>query len=103
MACRAAGWMSAWPGTAQGDLGLFLRSRRPHCSPSRVAAEVEDLQAHLDRFAAYYNTRRPHRAIGRQTPPAPPESKPPPAGPQIPIPAGPQLPATAATSQAMMS
>jgi hypothetical protein len=27
---------------AEGDLGLFPRSRRPHSSPSRVAAEVED-------------------------------------------------------------
>ena len=27
---------------AEGDLGLFPRSRRPHSSPSRLAAEVED-------------------------------------------------------------
>ena len=26
------------------------------------------LQAQLDTFAAYYNTQRPHRAIGRRTP-----------------------------------
>jgi hypothetical protein len=26
------------------------------------------LQAHLDRFGEYYNTRRPHRALGRRTP-----------------------------------
>jgi len=29
---------------------------------------VRALQAQLDRFAAYYNTCRPHRAIGRRTP-----------------------------------
>ena len=27
---------------AEGDLGLVPRSRRPHSSPSRLAAEVED-------------------------------------------------------------
>jgi transposase InsO family protein len=31
-------------------------------------ATVADLQARLDLFAAYYNTERPHRGIGRRTP-----------------------------------
>ena len=31
-------------------------------------ATVEELQAELDRFRAYYNDVRPHRAIGRRTP-----------------------------------
>ena len=29
---------------------------------------MPDLQAQLDRFAINYNQRRPHRALGRQTP-----------------------------------
>jgi hypothetical protein len=32
------------------------------------AATISALQAQLDAFTAYYNTRRPHRAIGRRTP-----------------------------------
>jgi hypothetical protein len=31
---------------------------------------VAELQAQLDRFASYYNTHRPHRALGRRTPAA---------------------------------
>jgi hypothetical protein len=31
---------------------------------------VAELQAQLDRFAGYYNTQRPHRALGRRTPAA---------------------------------
>ncbi|MGH2540477.1 MAG: IS481 family transposase [Actinomycetota bacterium] len=31
-------------------------------------ASIADLQAQLDRFRDYYNTVRPHRAIGRRTP-----------------------------------
>jgi transposase InsO family protein len=33
-----------------------------------TAATVVQLQAQLDRFADYYNTQRPHRALGRRTP-----------------------------------
>ena len=29
---------------------------------------MRDLQAQLDRFRTYYNTNRPHRALGRRTP-----------------------------------
>ena len=32
------------------------------------AATLEELQAQLDAFREYYNTRRPHRALGRRTP-----------------------------------
>src|SRR5262249_5870900 len=31
-------------------------------------ADLAQLQALLDTFAAYYNTRRPHRALNRRTP-----------------------------------
>jgi len=55
----------------------------------RPATTIRALQARLDRFAAYYNTRRPHRAIGRATPAQAYTAriKATPAGPQIPIPA----------------
>ena len=32
------------------------------------AMTAEELQSHLDRFVAYYNEIRPHRALGRRTP-----------------------------------
>ena len=32
------------------------------------ATTITDLQAQLDTYREYYNTRRPHRAIGRRTP-----------------------------------
>jgi transposase InsO family protein len=32
------------------------------------AATISGLQAQLDAFTAYYNTQRPHRAVGRRTP-----------------------------------
>jgi transposase InsO family protein len=33
-----------------------------------AAASIAQLQAQLDTFRAYYNTQRPHRALGRRTP-----------------------------------
>ena len=45
----------------QQTLKKWLR-RRP------VAADIAELQAHIDEFVAYYNHKRPHRAIGRITP-----------------------------------
>jgi Integrase core domain len=33
-----------------------------------AATTLAQLQAPLDTFTAYYNTQRPHRAIGRRTP-----------------------------------
>src|SRR5207249_7693921 len=33
-----------------------------------TARTAHDLQGQLDRFREYYNTRRPHRALGRRTP-----------------------------------
>lgn len=71
-----------------GEEGLRPRSKRPHSSPTRVPASIEDeivalrkelakqrrartitqLQSQLDRFRSYYNEVRPHRALGRRTP-----------------------------------
>jgi len=42
-------------------LKLFLSRQDP-------ARTITELQAQLDRFRDYYNTVRPHRAIGRRTP-----------------------------------
>jgi hypothetical protein len=42
-------------------LKRFLRKQTP-------AASLAELQFQLDAFADYYNNRRPHRALGRQTP-----------------------------------
>jgi transposase InsO family protein len=42
-------------------LKRFLRKQSP-------AATLAELQFQLDAFADYYNHRRPHRALGRQTP-----------------------------------
>jgi transposase InsO family protein len=42
-------------------LKRWLRKQDP-------ARTIEQLQAQLDRFRAYYNEVRPHRAIGRRTP-----------------------------------
>src|ERR1700694_906743 len=42
-------------------LKRFLRKQTP-------AASLAELQFQLDAFADYYNHRRPHRALGRQTP-----------------------------------
>ena len=32
------------------------------------AADLAELQAQIDRFVTYYNTSRPHRALGRRAP-----------------------------------
>jgi transposase InsO family protein len=52
------------------------------------AATVPELQAQLDRFADYYNMKRPHRALGRRTPQprSTPGPKPPPDHPAGPPP-----------------
>jgi transposase InsO family protein len=42
-------------------LKRFLRKQTPACS-------LAELQFQLDAFRDYYNTRRPHRALNRQTP-----------------------------------
>ena len=53
------------------------------------ARTVTELQAQLDRFTGYYNTRRPHRALGRRTPAsayaARPKATPAPPGAHIPV------------------
>jgi transposase InsO family protein len=45
----------------QQTLKKWLRRQPP-------AADLDELQAQLDAFVAYYNHHRPHRGIGRRTP-----------------------------------
>lgn len=51
-----------------GKVERFHQTLKLHLSRQTPAADLVELQAQLDRFAEYYNHRRPHRAIGRRTP-----------------------------------
>jgi transposase InsO family protein len=72
-----------------GKVERFHQTLKKRLTCQRPATTIRALQAQLDRFAAYYNTRRPHRALGRATPAQAYTAriKATPAGPQIPIPA----------------
>jgi transposase InsO family protein len=51
-----------------GKVERFHQTLKKWLAKQSRARSVEALQAQLDTFAGYYNTRRPHRAIGRRTP-----------------------------------
>jgi transposase InsO family protein len=51
-----------------GKVERFHQTLKRWLAKQEPAATVADLQAQLDRFGAYYNAVRPHRAIGRRTP-----------------------------------
>ena len=51
-----------------GKVERFHQTLKKWLARQPRAATVADLQAQLDRFRAYYNTVRPHRALGRRTP-----------------------------------
>ena len=51
-----------------GKVERFHQTLKKHLTRQRRAASLSQLQAQLDRFAAYYNTVRPHRALGRRPP-----------------------------------
>ena len=51
-----------------GKVERFHQTLKKHLARQRRAATVAELQAQLDHFAAYYNSVRPHRAVGRRTP-----------------------------------
>jgi transposase InsO family protein len=71
---------------ALGQLGVGYRHSRPHhpqtcgkverfhqtlkkfLAAQPAAPTLDDLQAQIDRFVAYYNQQRPHRGIGRRIP-----------------------------------
>jgi len=64
----------------QQTLKRFLRAQGPFHG-------IEDVQAALDRFRAYYNHERPHRGIGRVTPHERWSATPRVASPGVPLPA----------------
>jgi transposase InsO family protein len=51
-----------------GKVERFHQTVKKYLGKQDPAASTRQLQAQLDRFVAYYNHRRPHRAIGRRTP-----------------------------------
>ncbi len=68
---RSASTTSTPAPTTPRPAGKSNASTRPsrNGSPSsRRPPTIAGLQAQLDRFATYYNTVRPHRALGRRTP-----------------------------------
>ncbi len=72
----------------RGKVERFHQTLKKRLTCQRPATTIRALQAQLDRFAAHYNTSRPHRAIGRATPAQAYTAriKATPAGPHIPIP-----------------
>ena len=51
-----------------GKVERFHQTLKKWLAKQPPAVTITDLQAQLDRFRAYYNTVRPHRALGRRTP-----------------------------------
>jgi len=51
-----------------GKVERFHQTLKKHLARQPKPANVVELQVQLDRFRIYYNTVRPHRAIGRRTP-----------------------------------
>lgn len=52
----------------QGKVERFHQTLKRWLAKRPRPTTIEQLQAQLDRFRAYYNTVRPHRAISRRTP-----------------------------------
>ena len=52
----------------QGKIERFHQTLKRWLSRQPTVNTIDELQQQLDRFAAYYNTNRPHRALGRRTP-----------------------------------
>ena len=51
-----------------GKVERFHQTLKRYLAKQDPAAGVAELQVQLDRFTDYYNSVRPHRAIGRRTP-----------------------------------
>jgi len=51
-----------------GKVERFHQTLKRFLRKQTSAASLAELQFQLDAFADYYNNRRPHRALGRQTP-----------------------------------
>ena len=55
----------------QGKVERFHQTQKKWLAAQPPAADLAALQRQLDRFRRYYNTVRPHRALGRRTPARP--------------------------------
>jgi transposase InsO family protein len=51
-----------------GKIERFHQTLKKHLAAQRPAHTPSGLQAQIERFIAYYNERRPHRALARRTP-----------------------------------
>src|SRR5437870_4648735 len=51
-----------------GKVERFHQTEKKWLAKHAPAADIGELQAQIDRFVAYYNEIRPHRALGRRTP-----------------------------------
>jgi transposase InsO family protein len=51
-----------------GKVERFHRTMKAFLAKQGPAATITELQAQVDRFRAYYNGTRPHRAVGRRPP-----------------------------------
>jgi transposase InsO family protein len=51
-----------------GKVERFHQTLKAYLAKQDPASSVAELQVHVDRFVAYYNDERPHRARGRMTP-----------------------------------
>ncbi|MGH2657919.1 MAG: integrase core domain-containing protein, partial [Actinomycetota bacterium] len=73
-----------------GKVERFHQTMKRFLAAQPRARSIEELQAQVDRFVAYYNEVRPHRGIGRRTPQAAWEArdKAKPTGPRIVVGAG---------------
>jgi transposase InsO family protein len=56
--------------TTTGKIERFHRSLRAEFDTARVFSSLRSAQAALDEWVAYYNTQRPHQALGYATPAA---------------------------------
>ncbi len=56
--------------TTCGKVERFQQTMKNWLSRQPAPTTITELQALLDRFADYYNTRRPHRSLNRRTPDA---------------------------------
>jgi transposase InsO family protein len=54
--------------TTCGKVERFHQTLKKYLAASKPARNLEALQCRLDKFVEYYNTIRPHRALGRRTP-----------------------------------
>jgi hypothetical protein len=71
-----------------GKFERFHQTLKRFLARHHRASTIAELQGELDRFRAYYNTVRPHRAIGRRTPAEAFEARPKaaPSLPGLPVP-----------------